>query len=343
MWILATLVVALTAPAPGTEPVAVIGASRVTASELSEAVGNRLISLETQEYEIRERLLEELIDRRLLEEEARGQGVSKAQLEELEVDSKVAPATDDEIARVRSENEAQLAGVPDREAVEEVRRTIDERRKSERRKVFLKELRRKAGVHVLLEPPRVDLPDAEGPAMGPEGAPVTIVEFSDFECPFCASAAALLRQIHDVFGSKVRIVFRDYPLEAHKNASKAAEAGACAGDQGRFWAMHDALFSDQVHLGVPDLKSKAKALGLDPQAFEQCLDSGRRADSWKAGVEAGDRYGVSGTPFFFVNGRAISGDVSPAIMEKVVLEELERKGETPPPPRGAERGHGPSN
>jgi len=150
------------------------------------------------------------------------------------------------------------------------------------------------------------------------------VEFSDFQCPYCAQALPIVRQVREEYGDRVRVVFRDFPLSIHQNAAKAAEAGACAREQGHFWEMHDRLFADQQHLGVDDLKASAKVLGLDSQAFDTCLDSGRYEPTWQAATKEAEAYGVSGTPFFFVNGRILNGVVPIATFKRVIDEELDR-------------------
>lgn len=145
---------------------------------------------------------------------------------------------------------------------------------------------------------------------GDMDAPVTIVEFSDFECPFCERYYSdTYKQIDEQYikTGKVRYVFRDYPLSFHPNAQKAAEAAQCAGDQGKFWEMHDMIFENQHAMGVSNLKSYAEGMGLDSQQFDQCLDSGKYAQEVLDDQQDGARLGVSGTPSFFINGKNIVG------------------------------------
>jgi protein-disulfide isomerase len=310
--------------APPTDTVALVGDSRVTEAELREAIGNQLIALENQEYQARTKFLDALIERRLLENEAAARGLAKDALEKAEIDAKAEAVSDEEIGKVREATRGQLKGVPEGEVTELIRNRLVETHKAERRKAFLLDLRSRAKVRVLLEAPRVSLAEADSPAIGPPNAPVTVVEFSDFQCPYCARAAPVVKEIREHFGDKVRVVFRDFPLPMHKDAAKAAEAGACAREQGKFWEMHDKLFSDQNHLGVAELKESAKALGLDAEAFNSCLDSGRHEATWKENTRDGERYGVSGTPFFFVNGRILSGAVPFEAFKAVIEQELDR-------------------
>jgi protein-disulfide isomerase len=155
---------------------------------------------------------------------------------------------------------------------------------------------------------------------------VTIVEFSDFQCPFCSRLLPTMEQVKQKYGDKVRIVFRQYPLPMHPNAQKAAEASLCANEQGKFWEMHDAMFKNQQELAVDNLKSKAAALGLKAETFNQCLDSGKYAAQIQGDIKAGSAVGVSGTPAMFINGRFISGAVPLEQITSVIDDELKRKG-----------------
>ena len=149
--------------------------------------------------------------------------------------------------------------------------------------------------------------DADDPVFGPPGAAVEIIEFSDFQCPFCQRLTATLEQLKAEYGSAIRLVFKDYPLPNHAQAFKAAEAGNCANEQGKFWELHDTMFSRQSELGVEDLKRHAGELGLDQAAFDACLDSGRFAGQVTADLTLGQQHGVSSTPTVFINGRAVMG------------------------------------
>jgi protein-disulfide isomerase len=169
---------------------------------------------------------------------------------------------------------------------------------------------------------------ASGPARGPDTAPVTIVEFSDFQCPFCGREAPVVERLMKEYDGKVKLVFRHFPLDFHPNAQKAAEAGACAADQGtdKFWKLHDKMFGNQQKLAVEDLKSYAKEVGLDTAKFEKCLDSGEKRALVQADEKAGAEAGVNGTPAFFVNGIFINGAVPYETMKETVDRELKRKG-----------------
>ena len=166
----------------------------------------------------------------------------------------------------------------------------------------------------------------DAPSRGNPKAPVTIVEFSDFQCPYCVRARPAVARVREVYGDKVRFAFRHFPLDFHAQAEKAGEAAACAGEQGKFWEMHDLLWTNTAKLQVPDLKAHAATLGMDAAAFSQCLDSGRHSGLVASDLEAGQGYGVSGTPAFFVNGRPLVGAQPFEAFAQVIDDELARQG-----------------
>ena len=180
-------------------------------------------------------------------------------------------------------------------------------------------------VQIDLEPPRTVIEvEADDPVFGPSSAAVEIIEFSDFQCPFCQRLTDTLEQLKSEHGSDIRLVFKDYPLPNHAQAFKAAEAGNCANQQGMFWELHDTMFSRQSELGVDDLKRHAGELGMDQAAFDACLDSGRFAEQVNADLTAGQQYGVSSTPTVFINGRAVMGAAPFEMFDEIIREELER-------------------
>jgi protein-disulfide isomerase len=179
---------------------------------------------------------------------------------------------------------------------------------------------------VMLDPPRYTVPTTkDDPVRGNPAAPITIVEFSDYQCPFCARVNPTLAKIRETYGDRVKIVFKDYPLPNHPQAPKAAEAARCAGEQSKYWEMHDAMFANQRALEVPSLKQTARAIGLDGTAFDQCLDSGKWQATIRAGSELGEQMGVNSTPSLYVNGRALIGAMPFENFKQIIDEELSRK------------------
>lgn len=196
------------------------------------------------------------------------------------------------------------------------------------RQQYLQSLRKKYDAAVTWEPLREHV-DSHGPQRGPDNAPVTIVEFSDFQCPYCARVAPVLKQLLDAYPTQVRLVFRNFPLtRLHADAAKAAEAGVCAREQGKFWEMHDALYAQsllgETALGEKVLKENAARIGLDAKKFDECLDSGRGTSIVKADEEDGIKLALTGTPSSFVNGRFINGALPIREWRRLVDDEMGR-------------------
>lgn len=171
--------------------------------------------------------------------------------------------------------------------------------------------------------PRFQLETKDDPSLGNPQAKVVVVEFGDFECPFCLKSFPIFRELQQEFKDEVLFIWRDFPLrDIHPNAQKAAEAGECAQEQGKFWEYHDKLFINQSRLTVPDLKRYAAQLGMDIQQFSLCLDSGRYQQEVEEDLQTVIKAGGQGTPTFFVNGRMISGVVPKEVFRKIILSFL---------------------
>ncbi len=162
-------------------------------------------------------------------------------------------------------------------------------------------------------------------ATGPATAPVTIVEFSDFHCPFCKRVVPTLAQLEIQYGDQVKLVFRDFPIDQlHPQSRKAHEAARCANEQSKFWAYHDALFANAPKTSPEQLKASAQEVGLDLPAFEQCVSSGKYQATVQQDVEEGTRAGITGTPAFFINGRLLSGAQPLESFARAIEDELAR-------------------
>jgi protein-disulfide isomerase len=183
-------------------------------------------------------------------------------------------------------------------------------------------------VTVLYQPYRLAFNNEGAPTLGKAGAPVTVVEFSDFQCPFCYQFAPTLKRVEKDFGSKVQVVYRQLPLVTiHPFAFKAAEASLCAHDQGKFWEMHDAMFADQQKLAVADLKATARRLGMDDKKFNSCMDTGKFTEKVQNDMIEGSKLGITGTPAVFINGVFLEGGAVPyETVAGAIQKELERAG-----------------
>jgi protein-disulfide isomerase len=256
------------------------------------------------------RALDRLVEKRLLEVQAKKEGITVEALLDREVGRKVPEPAESILQAVYEQTKATGRPLPPFSEVKaEIAAFVKGQTAQEVRQKYIAGLHAGAKVESLLPPlllPKVAF-KADGPSRGDVGAPVTIVEFSDYECGFCSQAEEVVRRVLAEYRGKVRLVHQAYPLEGHPRAPKAAEAALCAGEQGRYWEMHDALFAGQGALGIDDLKGRARALQLDPTRFDACLESGRMAPVVEASRKLGDGIGVSATPAFFVNGRPLSG------------------------------------
>jgi protein-disulfide isomerase len=319
-------------PAPsdpeGSKEAARIGGDSITVAELDARIKDDLFDQETDGrdpaklYELRTEKLDELIDERLLEDEAKARGMSADDLAKLE-ESKARPVEQAEIQAFYDQVKARLGGAKLEAVADQIRRRLDAQRRFQARSDFVEGLREKAQVTVSLEPPRIPV-EASGPSVGPSAAPVTIVEFSDFQCPFCKRAVATVNEIAKRYPDQVRIVFRHFPLDGHALARPAAEASACADAQGKFWPYHDLLFESSPELGQERLRELAGKSSLDLAAFDACLADGRLRARVEQDLAAGREAGVSGTPAFFVNGIPLSGARSVDEFVELIERELAR-------------------
>ncbi len=316
---------AAAAPAPaagGGEVVAVIGDEKITMADLDQAAGREL-------FELRQRALDELVTRKVLESAAKKAGKPVEEFIQTSLEARVPNVSDAEAEAFFNQNKAQLP--PDfqtksfAEVKDQLVQGLTQQKRREAGAAFLEELKKQEGVKVTFEAPRVEVA-AIGPSKGPADAPVTIVEFSDFECPFCSRGKETVDQVLAAYPGKVRLVFRDFPLQFHQHAAKAGEAGHCADEQGKFWEMHDWMFANQRSLDPASLGNGAASVGLDRGKFDECLSSGRHAAKVAANMADGSKVGVSGTPAFFINGVMISGAQPIEKFKEIIDRELAKKG-----------------
>ena len=313
--------------------VARVGGVDVSLEELDQAwqdndASSRMRLLQ-QFYDTRRQVLDVVVGDRLIDREATARGLSRDELLAAELPALTTPVTDAEIDLIYERNRERFGGQTLEQMRPELRMTMEQQRPLQALHQYMNELRLAAtDVTVLLEAPRQQIAVLEiDPAKGPADAPIEIVEFSDFQCPFCERATGTLAQLVDRYGDQVRFVYKDYPLSSHENAFKAAEAGNCANDQGKFWELHDKMFATQSALGVPSLKAYAAELGMDAAAFSACLDSGKYAGEVQRDLAVGQSHGVSSTPTIFINGRVVTGAAPIDVFDQIIREELEASGQ----------------
>ena len=281
-------------------------------------------------YDGRRAALDAIIAETLLADAAEDTGLSADAYAEAEISKRAKPPTDEDVESFYKANVAQMQGRSFEEMAPLIARFLDEQSRNSAREALIASLRRSGpNVGVTLEPPRHPVEvAASDPATGSDSAPVTIVEFSDFECPFCRQASPTLKKLQQAYGERVRVVWKDFPLtQIHPQAFKAAEAAHCAGEQGKYWEYHDRLFANQSALHSAALKGYASEMKLDTQQFEKCLESSKYAERVRGGMAMGTQLGVNSTPTLYINGRVIAGAYPYETLAAVVDEELARADE----------------
>jgi protein-disulfide isomerase len=310
-----------------TEPakaVAVVAGEPVSESELLARVDSELTQLRQQEYEIKSRALENLINQKLLAAEAKRRSLTTEQLVQEEVDKNVGAPSDAEM-KARYDLLKARINRPFEEVKEQLRTAMIQSKRQEVMQAYVKGLRARASVRILLDPPRVQVGIDKARFRGNPNAPVMLVEFSDYQCPFCSRIQSTLNDLVAKYGDKLGHTYRDFPLrEIHPDAQAAAEASRCAGDQGKFWPYHDLLFANRSKLDTASLKKYARDAALDAESFDACLASGKYAPEVAKDFEDGQQAGVSGTPGFFINGIFLNGARPAADFERIIEAELER-------------------
>lgn len=333
---LATSFAAATQPATAAAPSGVaarVGSQVVSMADVDarwkrDAPVEYSTNAETQ-YEARRKALEGIVGDLLIDSAASSRGLTREQFVDLELAQRVHPVQERDVAAFYAANTDVLGNEPIDAHRERLQAELERRARSRAYNSLVAELAAaRTTIHVLLEPPRQALTITDfDPAVGGDDAPVTIVTFSDFQCPFCARVEPTLKEIHAAYGDRVRIVWKDFPLQSiHPDALKAAEASHCAAEQEQYWAYHDRLFERQDRLNVAALTALAGELGLDGDRFTRCLASSRHASRIQESIEEGRRLGVEATPTLFVNGRAVRGAQPLQVFAEVIDDELARRG-----------------
>jgi protein-disulfide isomerase len=298
--------------------VAEIAGRKVTADELEDKEAGKLLQAKYKYYVAERDALEQFIDEQLLDMQAKKEGITLDELFKRHVTVNVPEPTEDQLrfyyegVQTDESYEAARSGIID---------TIHQLRTKKARDAYIADLRAQYGVVVELAQPSAKVDVAGAERLGSPTAPVQIVEFADYECPYCQKVNEDLLKLRQQFGDQVSIVYKDFPLPMHPLAARAAEAARCAGEQGKFWEYHDTLFQTK-RLQVSQLKLEAREMKLDGDRFDKCLDGGAEIAPVKKDAQEGKRLGLEGTPSFFVNGHFMSGAVGYAKLRESVLHEL---------------------
>ena len=311
---------------PGSAPVATLNGKAITAAEIETFLGSRLLKTRQQEYEIKSEGIRDYAFGLLQDAEAAKLGITRDALYKKNVADKAGEPTEDEITSVLNRFRSRLPG-DDAQARQEVVKFLREQRRFEREAAYRQELFDKAALKVLLDPPRAALPiEADDPVVGKADAPVTVVEFSDFQCPFCKNANVILRQLRTDYGDRVRLAFKQLPLGMHAQARGAAEAALCANDQGKYWELREWMFNNPNLLKPAALVEQAGALGIKVEPFRKCVDGNLKAAAVDRDIALAEELGATGTPTFFVNGRKLVGAQPVDAFKRMIDAELKKAG-----------------
>ena len=308
---------------------ATVGDEKITLSDIRARSGDQLDQLEIQYQLAKHRIVGTALDSILYDKTLRAEATKTGKSIDALVVAEAGPSgfepSEADIAAWYQENQSRVGG----RTLEQVRTQIADLLRTERKdaaeRKLEERLRAERKISVAYEPFRVQLNNDKAPTLGKSDAPITLVEFSDFQCPYCQATVPTLKQVEKKYGDKVQIVYRQFPLNIHPFAPKAAEASLCANEYGKFWEMHDAMFSDQNKLSVSDLKETARRVGIDGKKFDGCLDAGRYVEQVQNDQKEGLRLGVNGTPAMYINGRAVEGGAVPFTkLEALIEKELAR-------------------
>lgn len=303
-------------------PIATVAGQPIYEQDLLSAAGPSLLDLHKQEYKAKKDALEQLIRKKLVEVEAKKKGLTPEELLKQEVDSKIAEPSDDEAKGyyLAVRNETTLPFDQIKSQVKQVLKNVEV---EQARQKYADSLRDKSEVLIALQPPAVHVDYDPARVKGNTDAPITIVEFADFQCPFCGKVQPVLKDVLAKYKGKVKLAYRDFPLSPiHEHAEMAAEASRCALAQGKYWQMHDAMFADQSKLDEAALIKTAAGLGMDQSSFKSCLTSAKYKAVVQQDFQAGSQAGVNATPSFFINGEFLSGLQSEADFSRVIDQQL---------------------
>lgn len=283
----------------------------------------KVFQLNQQLYEFRQKMLDAMLGDRLLAMEAQAVNLTVDEL--LARNAIPQPVTEAEVLAIfnRADLQANAGFLQVTFATSRamITKFLEDQKKAEARARYIETLKAKAKqIGINLDPPRQAITVAKtDPAMGT--GTIEIIEFSDFQCPYCKQVQPVLKSLMARFDGRVKLVWKDYPLPNHQFAAPAAEAARCANDQGKFWQYHDVLFANQEALTPEDLKKHAGVVGLDTTSFNQCLDGGKYRSQIQGALQAAARYVVPATPTVFINGRMVMGVAPLETYARIVAEE----------------------
>ena len=287
---------------------ATVAGRTITAAMVNERLRPLVYKLRLSTYQLEKQALDQTIYNLLLLAEASRRNIAPEELVRAEISEKTHQPTEAEISKFYTENQSTIQGPLD-SVRSQIVSYLQNQEQQKLESDLAEKLRKQANIRMLISEPEPlvqSISIDDDPARGNASAPVTIVEFTDFQCPSCAAMQPILDEVLPSYGNKVRFVVRDFPLLAHANARKAAEAANAANAQGRFFEYALLLFKHQNALDVPSLKKYASELGLNRALFDAALDSGKYAAEVRHDIDDGEKYGIDSTPTIFINGVALT-------------------------------------
>ncbi len=305
------------------QPIAAeINGQKITMFELDEAAKNDLMPMASQIYTIKKRRLDDMIQNKLIELGAKDQKKSVEDFKKELSNTSVSVVSDDAIEVYYDANQAQFQGKPLAEVKEQIRQMLVQAKTAKEKTKILDEIKQKHPVQIFLEEPKVEINVAGSPFRGPENAKVTVVEFSDFECPFCGRFKDTLDQLVKEYPNDVKHVFRNNPLPFHTHAKPTARAGICAQKQGKFWELRDQFFANQKALDDASIRKYAETAGLKMDAFDACMKDPQLDKQIDDDIAYAQSVGARGTPTTFINGTLFSGAQPYPALKQMVDQKL---------------------
>jgi len=313
-------------PGAGAGIVARVGDEAITDQRLEVLLGPKLFDLKREMYRLKKEKLDQLIIEAVLQKEAKAKGLTIEQLLEQAVPASRFTTTEQEIDKYLQENHERVKEWtgPIQELRSRIKFFLNQQKRAQEISAYARTLDEQYGVQVFLpvpRPPTVSVDLSSGQSQGPPDAPVTVVEFSDYECPACRSTHETTKKVKEAYGNQLRWIFKDYPLRRHKEAFKAAEAANCAADQGKFWEYQDIVFA-RDKLDFESLVKYSGELGLSTDKFRQCLQEQRHKAGVEKSIQDANLAGVDRTPSFIINGVLMTGGLTFETFKAKIDEEL---------------------
>jgi len=302
------------------------GDNVITLAEVEEAAGGQLVGLYQQIYQVKDQQVRQMIYNQLVDEAAAAEGISRDDYFQREVLADLPEPTEEQITQILTQYKTQLP--PDEaQARQQVVAFLSQQARAQQENALKERLMAAANVEILLDPPRVKpVVSAETPMRGSADAPIVVVEYTDYQCPYCIRVQPTIDAVLERYGDSVVHVFKNLPLPMHQQAGLAAEAALCADDQGKFWEMHDWLFGNNKNISHDTITAQATVLELDVPVFTECLSSGTYKQQVQDEAKEANSFGIRGTPGFVVNGRVLSGAQPFEAFTAVIDDELTRRG-----------------